>query len=75
MGNINKVNLEYLFRALRPFSDLGEAPFESAKGKSIDQFTQILKKYNPPSIVPNYAKKVMNVMKEIGPDEIVTVST
>lgn len=31
---------------------------------------EILQKYNPPSIVPNYANKVMSVMDDIGEEEI-----
>lgn len=31
---------------------------------------EILQKYNPPSIVPNYADKVMSVMNKIGPEEL-----
>ena len=31
---------------------------------------EILQKYNPPSIVPKYADKVMSVMKDIGDEEI-----
>lgn len=36
---------------------------------------EILEKYNPPSIVPNYAKKVMNVMNEIGEEDISVTTT
>jgi hypothetical protein len=36
-------------------------------GKSVKE---ILQKYNPPSIVPNYANKVMKVMKKFGPDPV-----
>ncbi len=41
-------------------------------GKTVKE---ILEAYNPPSIVPNYAKKVMKVMSVIGPEEIDTAIT
>ncbi len=31
---------------------------------------QILRAYNPPSIVPNYAKQVMSIMNMIGPEDL-----
>lgn len=36
-------------------------------GKSIKE---ILNKYNPPKIAPRYEKKVINIMKQIGPDPV-----
>ena len=36
---------------------------------------EILEKYNPPSIVPDYAKKVMKVMEVIGPADLGEVNT
>ena len=39
------------------------------KGKTTKE---ILLKYNPPSIVPNYSQKVMSVMEKIGPEIIIT---
>ncbi len=36
---------------------------------------EILEKYNPPSIVPDYAKKVMKVMETIGPADLGEKST
>ena len=44
---------------------------EHYAGKTTEQ---ILKKYNPPSIVPHYAQQVMKIMDNIG-DEEVTVPT
>jgi len=35
---------------------------------------EILQKYNPPSVAPNYAEKVMRVMNEIGENEMVIVN-
>ena len=32
---------------------------------------QILRAYNPPSIVPKYAEQVISIMKNIGPEEII----
>ena len=31
---------------------------------------EILQKYNPPSIVPNYAEKVIRIMNKINPNAI-----
>ncbi len=36
---------------------------------------QILRTYNPPSIVPRYAEQVMNIMNAIGSAEIIEVVT
>ncbi|MEI7765773.1 MAG: hypothetical protein WCI93_04305, partial [bacterium] len=33
---------------------------------------QILKAYNPPSVVKNYAKQVKSIMEDIGPEEVIT---
>jgi len=35
---------------------------------------EILKTYNPPSVVHNYAKQVMNIMKDIGEEDITSAS-
>jgi len=35
----------------------------------------ILKAYNPPHVVPNYAAQVMRIMNVIGPDEVTLAST
>jgi hypothetical protein len=32
---------------------------------------QILKKYNPPAIVPRYAEQVLSIMNKIGPEKII----
>ena len=34
---------------------------------------QILRAYNPPSIVPRYAEQVISIMNTIGPIDIVIV--
>ena len=41
------------------------------ENKTVDQ---ILKTYNPPSVVPDYSKKVMRQMKEIGKDPAIAAS-
>lgn len=36
---------------------------------------QILKAYNPPSIIPNYVKQVKSIMKAIGEEELIEKTT
>lgn len=53
---------------------LGGNVESTAKHYANKDTLQILNKYNPPYIVHDYAKRVMNQMKEVG-DEIITLPT
>lgn len=54
--------------------NLGGGNPNTAKHYDGKTVKQILQKYNPPSVVPNYAKKVMRVMSAMGDAEITTDS-
>ncbi len=52
--------------------NLGGNHPKTAKYYDNKTVVQILEAYNPPSIVPNYAKQVMRIMDAIGPEGTVT---
>lgn len=66
-----KIGFDSLDEAIETVArNLGGNNPRTAKHYGDKTTKQILRAYNPPSIVPKYAQQVMTIMNEIGPEDI-----